>query len=111
MEILMTHSFPGNVRELQNIIEHAAVLCPKGVITPSHLPEDLIGPANENAGRPDVIESLQRNLILTALKRHGGNRRAAAEELSVHPTTLWRRAKRLGIELPENDGRSNPRRN
>ena len=110
MEILMTHNFPGNVRELQNILEHAAVLCPKGVITSLHLPEDLIGPSNESSERPDVIESLQRSLILSALNRHGGNRRAAAEELSVHPTTLWRRAQRLGIELPENDGRSNPRR-
>ena len=110
MEILMTHSFPGNVRELQNILEHAAVLCPKGVITPLHLPEDLIAPSNESTERPNVIDSLQRSLILSALNRHGGNRRAAAEELSVHPTTLWRRAQRLGIELPENDGRSNPRR-
>ena len=57
-----------------------------------------------------MIEALQKSLILSALNRHGGNRRAAAEELSVHPTTLWRRAQRLGIEMPENDGRSNPRR-
>ena len=110
MEILMTHSFPGNVRELQNIIEHTAVLCPKGVIKPEHLPEELIGPMSENPERPNVIEALQRSIILSALERHGGNRRAAAEDLSVHPTTLWRRAQRLGIELPENDGRSNPRR-
>ena len=110
MEILMTHSFSGNVRELQNIIEHAAVLCPKGVIKTNHLPEELTGSTSDGTESPDVIEALQKSLILSALNRHGGNRRAAAEELSVHPTTLWRRAQRLGIEMPENDGRSNPRR-
>lgn len=111
MEILMTHKYPGNVRELQNILEHAAVLCPNGVIRPEHLPDDFMGSASKTPDCPDVMEALQRNLILSALKRHDGNRRAVAEEMSVHPTTLWRRARRLGIELPETDGRSNPRRN
>ena len=109
MDILLAHAFPGNVRELQNILEHAAVVCPKGVIRPEHLPDELVGSERECSDSPDMIEALQRSLILAALKRHGGNRRAAAEEMSVHPTTLWRRARRLGIELPEIDGRSNRR--
>ena len=49
----------------------------------------------------DLVDSLQRSLIVAALVRHGGNRWAAAEELNVHPSTLWRRVKKLGIELPE----------
>jgi len=110
MEILLAHNYPGNVRELQNILEHAAVLCPKGVIKPEHLPDEFLGSVHTNADRPDMMESLQRSLIVSALQRNGGNRRAAAKELSVHPTTLWRRARRLGVEMPENDGRSNPRR-
>jgi len=65
---------------------------------------------SDSAESGDVVDSLQRSLILDALSRTGGNRRAAAEALSIHPTTLWRRARRLGIELPETDGRSNPRR-
>ena len=109
MEVLMSHSYPGNVRELQNILEHAAVLCPTGVIGLIHLPDELIGPASENPECLDIVEALQRSLIVSALERNGGNRRAAAEELSIHPTTLWRRAQRLGVELPEVDGRTNPR--
>jgi PAS domain S-box-containing protein len=110
MDILMSHSFPGNVRELKNILDYSAVLCPTGVITPEHLPEELTGSVSESPERPDAVEALQRSLIIAALKRHGGNRRAAAEELSVHPTTLWRRARKLGIDLPDVDGRSKPRR-
>ena len=110
MDVLMHHSFPGNVRELQNILEYAAVLCPKGVIKLTHLPDEFTGPECGAPECQDVMDSLQRSLIVGALERHNGNRRAAAEELSVHPTTLWRRAKRLGIEMPEADGRNQPRR-
>ena len=110
MDVLMHHDYPGNVRELQNILEHAAVLCPKGVIKLTHLPEDLTGPRCSTPECQDVIDSLQRSLIVAALERNNGNRRAAAEELAVHPTTLWRRAKRLGIEMPDVDGRNQPRR-
>jgi len=109
MEILLAHDYPGNVRELQNVLEHAAVLCRRGVILPGHLPDylQLVRPARGAA--PDPVEALQRSLILSALERHRGNRRAAAKELGIHPTTLWRRAQRLGIELPEQDGRSSAR--
>jgi len=111
MEIMMSHSYPGNVRELKNIIEHAVVLCPKGVIKPEHLPPELVGPVCDDSPEClDVIKSLHKSMILAALERADGNRRAAAEALSIHPTTLWRRARRLGIELPDVDGRSNPRR-
>ena len=110
VEILMKHDYPHNFWELQNIIEHAAALCPSGVIRPEHLPDELIRPVCDSPERRDVVETLQRNLIMAALSRASGNRRAAAEALSIHPTTLWRRARRLGIELPETDGRSNPRR-
>ena len=110
MDVLMHHSYPGNVRELQNILEYAAVLCPKGVIKLSHLPDELGGPECGGPECQDMVDSLQRSLIVAALERHNGNRRAAAEELAVHPTTLWRRAKRLGIEMPEADGRNQPRR-
>ncbi len=44
--------------------------------------------------------------ITEAIRRHGGNRKAAARELGIHPSTLFRKIKSLSIELPENDGRS-----
>jgi transcriptional regulator with PAS, ATPase and Fis domain len=106
MEILLGHDYPGNVRELQNILEHAAVLCRNGVLRAEHLPVELRRSRPRPAAPPDPVEALQRSLVLSALARHHGNRRATARELGVHPTTLWRRAQKLGIEMPEQDGRS-----
>jgi transcriptional regulator with PAS, ATPase and Fis domain len=109
MNILLAHDFPGNVRELQNILEHASILCRGGVILPRCLPDYLQGapPVGPGAAGPeDAMDALQKSLLLCALERHHGNRRAAAEELGIHPTTLWRRAQKLGVNLPEEDGRS-----
>ncbi|HSN55807.1 MAG TPA: helix-turn-helix domain-containing protein, partial [Candidatus Sulfomarinibacteraceae bacterium] len=99
---------PGNVRELRNILEHASIMCREGVVLPEHLPEEL-GGRPPTTGSTDPVELLQRNLIVGALERHGGNRRAAAKELGMHVTTLWRQARRLGIRLPKRDGRSRSR--
>jgi PAS domain S-box-containing protein len=106
MEILLGHDFPGNVRELQNVLEHAAALCRNGVVRVEHLPVELRRNRARPTAAPDPVVALQRSLVLSALERHHGNRRATARELGVHPTTLWRRAQKLGIELPEQDGRS-----
>ncbi len=106
---LMEHDYPGNVRELENIIEHAFVLCRGGLIQLAHLPPGLRGGA---AGEAPLdlagmtLEAMERFLIADALRRHHGNRSAAAKHLGIHPSTLFRKAKALGIELPENDGRS-----
>jgi PAS domain S-box-containing protein len=106
MEILLGHDYPGNVRELQNILEHAAVLCRGGVVLAEHLPDGLRRAPRRCVAPPDPVQALQRSLVLSALERHHGNRLATARELGVHPSTLWRRAQKLGIELPERDGRS-----
>ena len=105
MNVLMSHPFRGNVRELQNIVEHASVLRSKGVIQLEHLPEEL-WPAGTNDPRRDApVDVLHGQLILAALERNRWNRRAAADELGIHPTTLWRRARRLGLSMPAQDGR------
>ncbi|MCL4812925.1 MAG: sigma 54-interacting transcriptional regulator [Vicinamibacteraceae bacterium] len=106
MAILLAHDYPGNVRELHNILEHAAIFCTEGVILPRHLPHRLAHVQPPAATQVDPVSALQRSLIVSALGRNHGNRRAAARELGIHPTTLWRRAQRLGIALPEEDGRS-----
>ena len=106
MKILISHPFRGNVRELQNIIEHASVLCPGGVIQREHLPEELRAVTEASAESSEPVDVLQSHLIRAALERNQWNRRAAAKELGIHVTTLWRRARRLGIELPDRDGRN-----
>jgi PAS domain S-box-containing protein len=109
MRVLLEHRFPGNVRELRNILEHASVMCREGVVLPEHLPEELGGSRAPSGATTDPVELLQRNLIARALERHHGSRKKAARELGMHVTTLWRQARRLGLELPESDGRSRRR--
>ncbi|HUU03462.1 MAG TPA: sigma 54-interacting transcriptional regulator [Myxococcota bacterium] len=96
MQLLMRHPFEGNVRELANIIEHAFVLCPGGILMPEHLPERFrdhkrSGP---QAGSLQEIEAQQ---IRAALERNGYNRALTAAELGIHKTTLWRKMKKLGL--------------
>jgi PAS domain S-box-containing protein len=106
MAVLMDHDYPGNVRELQNIIEHAFVLCQGGLIQRPHLPDYLGeggGRANRAAGGD--LRALERAHIAEVLQRRGGNRALAARELGIHPSTLYRKIRSLGIEVPPQDGR------
>ena len=108
---LMVHDFPGNIRELENIIEYAFVLCSEGRIELGHLPGDFTEsgpnppPANSDNIK-DAVRSLEVQTILESLKRNHNNRIATARELGIHKSTLFRKMKSLGIPLPEKDGRS-----
>lgn len=111
LSLLMLHSWPGNVRELRNVIERAFITCHEGAIAPGHLPPDFSGPEfQEKTETPctlaDAVNSLEKQLILNAVLRCGGNRLAAAGELGIHKSTLFRKIHQLNIELPERDGRS-----
>ncbi len=95
MARLMDHNYPGNVRELENILEQAFVLCRGGLIELEHLPLEL-RPANRNAAASASATNLraaQRQMIEAALQRNQGNRRQAARELGIDPSTLYRRLK------------------
>jgi PAS domain S-box-containing protein len=105
---LMVHDFPGNVRELENVIERAFVLCRSGLIEPQHLPPELVGGAIRAADEDPraSLREFQRRILVRALDQHGGNRSAAARALAIHPSTLYRQAHALGVPLPRTDGRS-----
>jgi len=112
LAVLMDHGFPGNVRELENIIEHAFILCRGSIIELEHLPKQLqprkaAGRARHPAG--STLRDAEGAAILAALERNQWNRAATARELGIHKTTLWRKIARLGIELPDEDGRSHRR--
>jgi PAS domain S-box-containing protein len=99
LNILMNHKFPGNVRELMNIIEHAFVLCPGGVLLPEHLPDPLRpGVAARRKSSPLSLSELEAELIREALAKNSHNRTATARQLGIHKTTLWRKMKKLGID-------------
>jgi PAS domain S-box-containing protein len=109
LSLLMAHDWPGNVRELENVIERSFVLCNDGYIDIAHLPEDLTrhgasSPSSSNI--QTAHDLLDTQSIRAALERNHGNRLAAARELGIHKTTLFRRMRKLGIPLPARDGRS-----
>lgn len=109
MAMLMEYDYPGNVRELENVIEHAFVLCRGGLIRPEHLPPEVRATGRATpmpGGGGTTLKTMERVLIADAVRRHGGNRSAAAKELGIDPSTLFRKVKSLGIALPEQDGRS-----
>jgi len=105
---LMEHDYPGNVRELENIIEQAFVLCRGGPIQLHHLPPELRPAGSVVAGEsgPMTLRAMERYLVAEALQRHGGNRKRAARELGIDVSTLYRKIRALSIETPASDGRS-----
>lgn len=110
--VLMNHEFPGNVRELENIIEHAFVLCREGEIQPDHLPPQLIRHsrgAMDALASKDPLRAAEVEVILRVLQKNHYDRQAAARDLGIHKTTLFRKIEKLGIILPKIDGRSRRR--
>ncbi len=110
MALLLSHDYPGNIRELENIIEHAFVLCHEGEVGVAHLPAYLLRHKNELGVDASAMETGRRvteeEIIIEALRQHGYNRLAAAKALGVHKSTLFRKLKKYQITLPEIDGRS-----
>ena len=106
LKILMDYGWPGNVRELENAMERAVVLAPGNVIGMDLFPKNLLHPAPLEIAAPDIPEDMplkdridiyEKEIIMAALKKTGGNQKKAADLLVVNPTTLSEKLKRLGI--------------
>jgi PAS domain S-box-containing protein len=103
MAILMRHEFPGNVRELENLIEYGFALCHNGLIDVCHLPEEL-RPAGHAIGdsraapRVSPLQRAEADAIRATLSRNAGQLARSAKELGVSRATLWRKMTRYGIE-------------
>jgi PAS domain S-box-containing protein len=96
MNILMNYAYPGNIRELENIIEHTFILCKGSHILKGHLPRYLL--EHETAvPEKKSIQKIEEEHIIHTLHTCGGNLAKAAEELGIHRTTLWRKLKRIGV--------------
>ncbi len=100
LSAFMGYDWPGNIRELENAIEHAFILCRGGLVGMLHLPEPL-----RRAVRSDVRSSTgltlaetETRVIVESLTRNNGRKTAAARELGINKTTLWRKMKRLGLD-------------
>lgn len=114
LPLLMSHDFPGNIRELENMIEYATVVCKENLIGIEHLPDYLrekLGAKEcievKKGGKKDVSwESIERNFIYDVLIKNKWNRRATAAQLGIHPTTLWRKIRQFNLDIPKKDGRT-----
>ncbi len=108
---LMEHDFPGNVRELENIIEHAFVLCKGGLIKMAHLPVQL-RPASA-AQRADkshrmTLRAMEEMMIRDALRRSDGSRAKTARELGIDPSTLFRKIRSIRSSAHPPDAPESP---
>jgi len=100
LSALLQYDFPGNVRELENIIEHAFVMCRGEEIQLHHLPPEFsqFKPTpHETVSTPLPLQDAERQTILTALEEHNWNKVATAAALGLHRTTLWRKMKQCGL--------------
>jgi two-component system response regulator HydG len=104
MEPLMGYDYPGNVRELENMVEQAVALATGGIISI----DDILPQAPRKPTRPqgrtlaDLVDDAERDAVTAALRQFDGSREKAAEALEISPTTLWRKMTRLNITWPEN---------
>ncbi|MCD6310786.1 MAG: sigma 54-interacting transcriptional regulator [Candidatus Eremiobacteraeota bacterium] len=106
-KILLSYDYPGNIRELENILEHGFILCKGNLILTEHLPDHLRPePGEMKSEETGTLKEIEARLIKTALIQHRGDRKKTAKELGIHPSTLWRKIKKFGIKVPKEDGRS-----
>ncbi len=102
ISLLMSYDFPGNVRELENIVERGVALCTGNTIETAHLPEDLrelsIKTFRKKEGKIPSLEDQEMAYIQWVLKEVGGNRTLAAQILGIDRVSLWRKLKKYGLE-------------
>lgn len=102
MDILMNYDFPGNVRELENIIERGVALVNGNTIEVAHLPEDLrtlsIKTFRNKEGKIPSLEEYEISYIKWVLKEVGGNKTLASQMLGIDRVSLWRKLKKYRLD-------------
>ncbi|MFH0921850.1 MAG: sigma 54-interacting transcriptional regulator [Fibrobacterota bacterium] len=101
MAVLAAHDFPGNVRELENILQHAFIMSLSGYIEKKHLPGYLVSKTlalpEPSANIYSSFHGFEAGRIRAALEENRHNRKRTAQVLGLHPVTLWRKMKKYGI--------------
>ena len=97
LQVLVNHSYPGNVRELINVVEQAVIMCRTNEIVEQNLPQVLFSVSHKDGIAMRFKKCPPPEMLAEILQRHHGNRTKAAEELGVERTTLWRWMNRSGL--------------
>jgi len=104
MEILLNYTYPGNVRELENILEHALIVCKDDIIETEHLPvsvQNYFKKPRSSGHSPRIFEegpeSVERKKILWMLQQHNWHREKTAKALGMNRSTLWRKMRKFGL--------------
>jgi PAS domain S-box-containing protein len=105
LEVLLNYDYPGNIRELENIIEHALIVCQDKIIERNHLPLSLQGaissplPSGDRRLVDKEIEFSEKTIILDMLRKYNWNKGRTAAALDINRTTLWRKMKKYNISV------------
>lgn len=111
--LLQNHLWPGNTRELANVLERILSRIEEPVLTPEHLPfhsknqEDWISDFSETTSLKSVLEKAEKELIARVLVETGGNKMAAARKLGIHRTHLYKKLKKFGLTVSSGNERQN----
>ncbi len=111
MQFLLNYHFPGNVREMENILEHALIICQDDIIRSEHLPAYLLGASPDDLSLPESPHQnpqkttasedfLQRDTLIKTLNKNNWHRGLTARELNIDRTTLWRKMKKFQLITP-----------
>jgi two-component system response regulator HydG len=101
MDQIVAYDYPGNIRELENMVEQAVALSAGGLITTDDILPQRPRKGSKASGRTlaDIVDDAERVAVEAALRAADGSRERAAEALDISPTTLWRKMTRLGISF------------
>ena len=97
MACILHYNWPGNIRELRNVIERSIILAENGIITERCLPRELVE-SSESSGAALTLDSVEKQHILKLLDFHSGNRQKTAETLGISRKTLYRKLTQYAIE-------------
>ena len=103
LSILAQYNFPGNIRELENIIEYGFVLCRGDMIRTRHLSREILNEIKSRSNKdvnspPSQLDAAEKKAIIETLHRYNANRGKTAAFLGINKSTLWRKMKKYNIE-------------